>query len=1053
MRKFIYGLVRIFAISSLIFTSCDNFNGSNILEPICANNSESASTETSASKADRLSGKTGYVTLSGSINMGGAVPKEIAQAMQISNTENDEISSRSAFPSIPTTGITYSVTAVNTATGSTESYTGEVLTDDGNVTYRVGIPATETEKNYKVKVSVRLSGFEREYVILSGQSDEFSISSDKPVESKNITLKPESNNGSGILNLSVDVTGTEIKSAVATVNFSSNERAYIYGVLNDNQLIFKTGEHTDDELADGLSSGAWSVIFEFYKTTNRTGEKVYSFNEIVSIFENLTTDTWVQNGDEPRFVTTTDASGKKTTICRITSAMLERDKLTDIYVDSSRSTTSGAANYTTETGTFINPCTSFSKAIEKLTDATKDYTIYISGTLLGPQTIPSTVSAKTITLTGTSGNTNDILDGNQRGSALTISSSVPVIIRNLMITNGGPSVNGGGINMASGSYVELSDGVIVSGNSVTDKKGGGVYNNGGNLYLNGNAVIGKKGNEIATSSDFGNKVSGSGAGAGIYNGNNGKVLLGYKYDGSAAGKYVAATLEGGVYRNYLANTTPSSAYGGGIYNEKGTVMMSGERAYVAYNYAINGAGIALGGSASASLVMNGGVIEGNQSNSDGDGAGVYCTKGSSITMESGSVIRNNKNARNGGGVYLNYDNCSLTMNGGTIEGNEVKSEGNGGAVYMHGMSSDSKSSFKVSGDAYIPCPDGKGKNDVYILDKTSITVAGNLSRDYVASISGNSTYVIKTGYAILTNASGQSYVSSNYTKFRVISNDTKNWVVDSEGKLKSIIGNKIKPDAVGDIVFNDGSAMPYADFGALASDDKRNALKPYAIALIFYKGTGLNSDADDGTSDTTTVRTLGVGLNHYSSGQTWCLTSAKAYNNKIETILCLSTGSNGSFDFTNDKNGSDNLEQIAAFLGVSNDTGVGLNSTKSEEEAAELYPAFYFAKNYKNEKTGSESESRIPSGSEFETGWYLPSIAELFQIYAKGKGADKVFDIDAASEALGGGSFEGKIYWSSSQDNSYANYVSIFGFEQGGVSNLSKFNNNLGIRVCAIREF
>ena len=765
MRKFIYGLVRIFAISSLIFTSCDNFNGSNILEPICANNSESASTETSDSKADRLPGQAEYVTLSGSINMGGAVPKEIAQAMQISNTENDENSSRTAFPSIPTTGITYTVTAVNTATGSTESYTGEVLTVDGSLTYRIVIPAAETEKNYKIQVSAVYDSKE----ILSGESAEFPISRTSTVASKNIVLSADqSSSGYGSINLEIDVSGTGITSCTA----------FFQGGLHG--TFDKDSSDVITVSLGNVLNGCRPASFTFYDASSNI---LYLFTEIINVFSNLTTNTWVQNGSEPWFVTTTDASGKKTTTCRITSAMVDSFKLTQIYVDPSRSTTSGAANYTTETGTFLNPCKSLSKAIEKLTDATKDYTIYITGTLTGPQTIPSDIRAKTLTLTGTTGSTRDIFDGNQSGSALTIRSSVPVIIRNLMITNGGSSVDGGGINMASGTYVELSDGVIVSGNSVTGRKGGGVYNNGGNLYLNGNAVIGKKGNEIATSSDFGNKVSGSGAGAGIYNGNNGKILLGYKYDGSAAGKYVAATLEGGVYRNYLANTTTSSAYGGGIYNERGTVMMSGERAYVAYNYAINGAGIALGGSTSASLVMNGGVIEGNQSNSGGDGAGVYCTKGSSITMESGSVIRINKNARNGGGVYLNYDNCSLTMNGGTIEGNEVKSEGNGGAVYMHGMSSDSKSSFKVSGDAYIPCPDGKEKNDVYILDITSITVAGNLSRDYVASISGNSTYVIKTGYAILTNASGQSYVSSNYTKFRVISNDTKNWVIDSEGKL------------------------------------------------------------------------------------------------------------------------------------------------------------------------------------------------------------------------------------------------------------------------------
>lgn len=1018
MRKFIYGLVRIFAISSLILTSCDNFNGSNIFEPICANNSESASTETSASKADRLSGQAEYVTLSGSINMGGAVPKEIARAMQISNTENDENSSRSAFPSIPTTGITYDVKAVNTA-DSSESYTGEVLTVDGSLTYRIVIPAAETEKNYKVKVTAIYDSKE----ILSGESQSFSVSLAEPlVEVPAFMLSADKTSSlPGNVKLDIDVSGTEINKLVATFPNSSEMS---FTVSSDNNSIAFTGL---------VTKAAHSIKFSFYDASNIL---LYSFTEIINVFSNMTTDTWVQNGNEPWFVTTTDASGKKTTVCRITSAMVDSFKLTQIYVDPSRSTTEGESNYTRESGTFINPCTSFSKAIEKLTDATKDYTIYISGTLLGPQTIPSTVSAKTITLTGTSGNTNDILDGNKMGSALTISSSVPVIIRNLMITNGGSSVNGGGINMASGSYVELSDGVIVSGNSVTGNKGGGVYNNGGNLYLNGNAVIGKKGNEIATSSDFGNKVSGSGAGAGIYNGNNGKVLLGYKYDGSAAGKYVAATLEGGVYRNYLANTTPSSAYGGGIYNEKGTVMMSGERAYVAYNYAINGAGIALGDSESASLVMNGGVIEGNQSNSDGAGAGVYCKKGSSITMESGSVIRNNKNAKLGGGVYLDYDNCSLTMNGGTIEGNEVKSGGNGGAVYMHGMSSDSKSRFKVSGDAYIPCPDGKEKNDVYILDKTSITVAGNLSRDYVASISGNSTYVIKTGYAILTNASGQSYVSSNYTKFRVISNDTTNWAVDSEGKLNiKLIGTKAGPDAVGDIVFNDGSATPYSE-----SLNLTEAQQKAAIAVIFYKGTELNNDADDGTSDTTTVRTLGVGLVHNTTGLSWCLDTAMAYNINITTIQCTITGSGAStMEYAGDKNGSNNFDQIKAMLGINDDTSITGN-----------YPAFEYAINYKNQKIGSESKSRI-EGTSYENGWYLPSYAELAEIY---KACDNTtIPLNSVIEKCGTDVVQFDMnanHWSSSQyasDNKWAcRFHFLWLFDQ-----YDKVNNDS--HVCAIREF
>ena len=261
------------------------------------------------------------------------------------------------------------------------------------------------------------------------------------------------------------------------------------------------------------------------------------------------------------------------------------------------------------------------------------------------------------------------------------------------------------------------------------------------------------------------------------------------------------------------------------------------------------------------------------------------------------------------------------------------------------------------------------------------------------------------------------------------------------------MGSKVpeQPKDVGDIVFNDGSAMAYTDFAAITDTSLINEKKAAAIALIFYKGTDLNNDNEDGTPDTTTVRTLGVGLKHNSLA--WCTSSAAAYNNNITTIQCTIDGSAGSLTFTGDKNGSDNLEQIAAFLAGENDTGVGLNSTKTEEEAADLYPAFYFARNYKN-FTGSNV-----SGTDFENEWYLPSLPELYQIYANGKGSGKVFDIDAASLALGGDQFGSDVYQyyrPSTQSSSFANETYIQKFEDGDYGNYSKLSS---ISLCCIREF
>lgn len=246
------------------------------------------------------------------------------------------------------------------------------------------------------------------------------------------------------------------------------------------------------------------------------------------------------------------------------------------------------------------------------------------------------------------------------------------------------------------------------------------------------------------------------------------------------------------------------------------------------------------------------------------------------------------------------------------------------------------------------------------------------------------------------------------------------------------MGSKTPDQAknVGDIVFNDGSAMAYTDFATITDTSVINEKKAAAIALIFYKGPDCNEDGD------TTIRTLGVGLKH-ESGHAWCTDSAHAYSKNITTIQCTPSGSGVSLTFTGDKNGSDNLEQIEAFEGV-NDTSTEAN-----------YPAFYFAKNYKEQKLGSESSSRILTGSEFEAGWYLPSIAELFQIYACRADTTSGFNIDTASQALGGDEFGSSLYWSSSQTASDAILAYLLNFN-GAWLDRDKDNNR---NVCAIRAF
>ena len=247
-------------------------------------------------------------------------------------------------------------------------------------------------------------------------------------------------------------------------------------------------------------------------------------------------------------------------------------------------------------------------------------------------------------------------------------------------------------------------------------------------------------------------------------------------------------------------------------------------------------------------------------------------------------------------------------------------------------------------------------------------------------------------------------------------------------------GAKIPSDekAVGDIVFNDGSATPYTNGMSLTTTQINNA-----AALIFYKGTGLNNSG-------TTERTLGVGLKHNRSGLYWCSNNANAKGINIETIQCTEDegGSPGNYTFSSGAlNGANNLKLIGIYLGTHEST-----DDTSDDNSAEKYPAFYYGKNYKN-VTGSNV-----SGSACEDGWYLPSIAEILQIYVCREDNVNGFAIDIALEALGGDCFDSGEYWSSTQSESYLRARRIE-FENGNIkqADLSKTNN--GTYVCVIREF
>ena len=245
----------------------------------------------------------------------------------------------------------------------------------------------------------------------------------------------------------------------------------------------------------------------------------------------------------------------------------------------------------------------------------------------------------------------------------------------------------------------------------------------------------------------------------------------------------------------------------------------------------------------------------------------------------------------------------------------------------------------------------------------------------------------------------------------------------NQNPAPTYIGTKAPTEAkaVGDIVFTDGSATAYTTELTLT-----DAQKAAAIAVIYKV---------DGT------KPYGVGLVHNRDGLAWCSNSASAYNQNIADIQCKPDdgGSEGNYTFANatDKDGSNNFEQIKSYLISMAENFITDDTTG--EGAADRYPAFYFAKNYKD-----QTNSHV-NGTDYEDGWYLPTLAELFDVWKEKE------TVDAVSALCGGSEFDDSEYWSSSQDASLKSNAYRLDFDSGEYYCVNKKNDE--DYVCCIRAF
>ena len=198
--------------------------------------------------------------------------------------------------------------------------------------------------------------------------------------------------------------------------------------------------------------------------------------------------------------------------------------------------------------------------------------------------------------------------------------------------------------------------------------------------------------------------------------------------------------------------------------------------------------------------------------------------------------------------------------------------------------------------------------------------------------------------------------------------------------------------AVGDFVLKDGTIL-----------SKDETPESGTVAAVIVRAA-----ADDKPA-------LGVGIVHNRSGLAWCTDSAAGYSKNITALQGDTTS--GYMD------GIDGWEKLKA-------------ACSDAESNPANYPAWNYSLTYA--KTNSLT-------GDLATGWYLPTVAELYTIYYN-KTA-----VDTSLSKAGGITFGPSWYWSCCQDPSTSYDARDLNFYDGDMSNYAKYKYD--DYVCSVRAF
>lgn len=586
------------------------------------------SSENSLSDGGKNSEK--FYEINGNLFVEGSAPKIMEKTTQ----------SRSVSATVPDT-IFYAVIAKNSE-NSEKSYTAEVS------------GAAFSIKLAKGTWNITAEGFsdaEKTVSILKGNAS-VSIEDENSVKSGiSIKMLPQKD-GKGNISLSLEAeSGSGIKSVLAEL-VKNDESSPVYS----ENLNFSSNAAKIEK--SGVPSGVYVLSLKFYSEDSGAGELLYTAQEIVNVFNNLTTGTWQGNS--------VYINGGKFFLSK---SAVESFKMKTFFVQGESEATYSPATAADDSnaGTYFAPFATVQKAVDKinaLNDGSSSYTVFVDGTVTADAiygnysennisfvnilpsaklnlTIKSLSSEKAVVDAGRKGKEADTTGWR----VFYIGSKADVVFENITVIGGSLDSVGGGI-YCNGNLI-LKNCTIMENKS--NNAGGGICFGGEELVLENTSVAY-------------NKTSSSGGGINA----DGKVTI----SDSEILNNSAADNGGGIYfgdgEKTISSTTVnknSAVYGGGIYMQDGTLNLE-SGAIIGEELDPDVEAYDISKVATSSDYGNRSTRKLSSSGDYAEGAGIHVAAGT-LNMKDGAYICRNYTECSGGGIVIKSGG-TFNMEGGTV---------------------------------------------------------------------------------------------------------------------------------------------------------------------------------------------------------------------------------------------------------------------------------------------------------------------------------------------------------------------------------------------------